>query len=240
MKAFSRTPRPSRSRRLGLAGAGTGAALAAASSAQAAVILAPTVVVSNSMGEYSSDADIGNAIDQSGLSTSYITGVTNYATYLASSPTHFSAGGHDLFWRSDNGTVTGSIIFDLGDLYSVERLAIWQGESSGAKSSTPNVNGIILESSQDLAFSSPSALGSFNVDRGLNATAYPVNDLDLTDSVGRYIRLTITSNYGNPVRSSFGEIAFGVNSVPEPSIPLLLGPALVAVLLKRRRPRLPA
>lgn len=100
--------------------------LAAASTAQAGVIVSPTAVLSNSMGNFGDGFDIGNVIDQSGLSAGF-TSDADYATYLSTSPTHAVGGSPDEYWVSSTATTTGSIVFDLGADYSVERLAIWQG-----------------------------------------------------------------------------------------------------------------
>lgn len=238
MKAFERKRRVSNTRKMGLAGAG--AVLAAASTAQAGTILSPTAVVSNSMGEFDSQHDIGNVIDQSGLSGGFTSGTTDYSDYLLTSPTHVAASKGGSPWLSNNGNTTGSIVFDLGGFYSIERLAIWQGGSTGGGGiSTPrNINGITLEMSTDSAFTSPFAAGSFNVPQDASVSAYPVRDFDLTDSVGRYVRLNITSNHGDPGLTRFGEIAFDVNAVPEPSSCFLLLAAGIAVIVRNLRRRL--
>lgn len=234
MNAFDRT---SRTRKLGLAGASAGVALAAASTAQAELILSPTAFVSNSMGESTfSDLDIGNVIDQSGLSSNFTSGTTNYATYLSTPPTHATMFSGDS-WQSASGNSTGSIVFDLGDLYNIERLAIWQGGASTGKFDDRHVNGITLETSLDPAFTSPTSAGLFNVPPGAGASAYPVHDFDLIDSTGRYVRLTIDSVHGpNTAFATLGEIAFDVSpaTVPEPSSGLSLAIAAGTALLFRR------
>lgn len=69
--------------------------------------------------------------------------------------------------------------------------------------------------------------------------AWPVNDFDLTDSVGRYVRLTIDSNHGDSFRTKFGEIAFDVSSaaVPEPTSFAFLATAGLALVVRRLRPK---
>lgn len=203
--------------------------LGPSATAQAGLILSPTAVVSNSIGEIAASVEIGNVIDQSGLSSGFVSGATDYATYIAAAPTH-SRLGTDLFWLGP--AATGNIVFDLGSAYSIERLAIWQGGPS--HKSAFNINSIKLETSADLAFTNPSAAGNFNVPRGLGGSVWPVNDFDLNDSVGRYVRLTIESNHGG-FRSRFGEIAFDVSAVavPEPSSFALLAAAGIAFVGKR-------
>lgn len=238
MKGFERKQRVSNRRKMGLAGtAATAAVGSTVATAEAEFIVSPTSVVSNSMGESTSSRDIGNVIDQSGLSGGFVSGTTDYSDYLLTSPTH-STSKLGVSWLS-NSAPPGNIVFDLGAEFTIERLAIWQGGPT-FKASTLAVNGITLETSRDLAFTIPNAAGSFNVpSQDVGASSHPVNDFDLTDSVGRYVRLTINSNYGAPGNVSFGEIAFDVSStpVPEPSsifIVAVAGLSLFAGRLRRR------
>ena len=166
--------------------------------ASADLILSPTSVVSNSMGSFSTALDVGNVIDRSGLSAGFTSGVTNYSTYIAMAPTHMSGLIPNISWQSASGNTTGNLVFDLGDIYNIERLAIWQGGSASIIGSSVQVHGITLETSEDIAFSSSTNVGSFNVPRQQGVSAYSVRDFDLTDSFGRYVRLTIDSNHGGP------------------------------------------
>ncbi|NJM38344.1 MAG: hypothetical protein HC845_11070 [Akkermansiaceae bacterium] len=132
--------------------------------------------------------------------------------------------------------LTGTIVFDLGEVYSIERLAIWQGQQV-VRSLNRQVNGITLETSLDSAFTVSQAAGNFNVPLSASAThpvTHSVNDFDLTDTTARYVRLTITSNHGSTASTSLGEIAFAVNQVPEPTS-ALLGLIGSLALLRRRR-----
>lgn len=60
-------------------------------------------------------------IDQSGLSSSYTSGVTNFDTYLASNPTHNST--LTTGWESGFAITTGNVDFDLGSSVTVSRMA---------------------------------------------------------------------------------------------------------------------
>ncbi|MEN1678577.1 MAG: discoidin domain-containing protein [Planctomycetota bacterium] len=207
-------------------------------SAHADLILSPVSVVSNSLGDRT-DEPVASVIDQSGLSGGFTSGVTDYATYLSTSPTHVARVDNGGQWRSTSGNTTGSIVFDLGQPYTIERFAIWQGGSNArARVSRQNINGVTLETSPDPAFTSPFAAGSFNVPRDVGVSAWPVNDFDLADSTARYVRLTINSNYdfdGTTSSTRFGEIAFEVSAIPEPSAALSGGLLMVGLLSKRRQ-----
>ena len=108
-----------------------GSALAAFS-AQAQVILSPTAVVANSMGSYASGTYTPvETINHSGLLTDFVSGVTNFDTYLASNPLHSLLATTEFFATS--GVLSGTIDYDLGALFKVDRMAFWDEESWGAK-----------------------------------------------------------------------------------------------------------
>jgi hypothetical protein len=71
-----------------LFGAAAGAALLLmqAEVGQATVIQSPTGATASST--FSEDYDIGNTIDQSGLSVTFISGTSDFDAYLASNPIH--------------------------------------------------------------------------------------------------------------------------------------------------------
>src|SRR5262245_22353362 len=61
-----------------------------------------------------------NAINQTGLSAHYTSGVTNFDVFVATT-THDSEPGTDFV----AAVVTGTIIFNLGSVISLDRTAIW-------------------------------------------------------------------------------------------------------------------
>ena len=206
--------------------------LGAPSGALAGVILSPTAVVSNSMGETQSTIDATR--NGSGLSIPFTSGVSDFDTYLALSPLHewiFTDGSE---WFSTAGVTQGTIVYDLGALYSVNRLALWNEEFSGIQT-------MGVETANNAAFVGAASVGNFlPVDSPFDAS-YPAQVFDVADSVARYIRLTLTGpqvpNRGTYV--SMGEIAFDVTpaAVPEPVTLSLLGLGLGAAYLRRRATR---
>jgi len=72
---------------------------------------------------------IGNTINQSGLSAGFISGVTDFDTYIAGNPTHTVFANFE--WFGAAGTNSGVVNYDLGASYSINAFALWNEESSG-------------------------------------------------------------------------------------------------------------
>ena len=99
--------------------------------AQASVITSPTdATASSTFIAAGFDFDIGNTIDHSGLSANFINGVSDFDAYLAGNPMHTSVADHNE-WFSQLGVTQASIIYDLGSVKTVDRLALWNEEFSG-------------------------------------------------------------------------------------------------------------
>jgi hypothetical protein len=97
----------------------------------ASPILAP-VAGTTTMGEI---FPLLHAFDQTGLSATYISGVTDFATFTAST-THDSQVDND--WVSS--TTVGSVTFDLGTVQTVDGLAFWNFGGLGGNPSSPSRN----------------------------------------------------------------------------------------------------
>ncbi|MEO0416922.1 MAG: PEP-CTERM sorting domain-containing protein, partial [Verrucomicrobiota bacterium] len=93
-------------------------ALGAVTQAEAAVIIQPQSA-STDLGVRDSFV-IDNAINQSGLSVGYISGVTDFDAYLAGDPEH--AAGES--WIAAD-PAPGSITFDLGSVFNLDGMAMW-------------------------------------------------------------------------------------------------------------------
>jgi len=195
---------------LALALATTGAA------ALAGTVNTPTVVV-NTMGEYGGlYPPVSAMLDQSGMSATYVSGVTDFATFVASGATHDI--GDYVSWLSAERTYAGYLVLDLGATYTIANFVMWNG-ASGLSAS---VDQFSLETSETTDFTGAFLAGSFTGNQTfLGASVY-----DMTDSIGRYVKLTIGGNFGNPCCTAIGEIAFDVSpvgEVPEPVSLLLIG-----------------
>lgn len=204
--------------------------LASAVSANAGVILSPVAIVTNSAGEFA-PGDAAHAIDQSGLSAGFTSGVTDFATYMASAPVHtFLYVGFE--WFSSPGVNTGYWILDLGATYSLLHVADWNDEFSGLTS-------LRVSTCADAGCATPVGIGGgIPTNWPLSATSYPADVFDLSGASSRYVRIDMTGPQTDNLYNglSIGEIAFDVAApVPEPSTLLLIGAGALLAGIKRYR-----
>ena len=202
--------------------------------ADAGLVLAPSSVVANNMGNTS---QLDRAYNQAHLSHTYTSGTTDFDTYIAQGVTHDSVPGSSR-WRSSNNTTTGNIDFDLGARYRIEQLVMWDGGFLNLE----DVNSLTLLISDVSNFSSSTTLGTINLGNPgvlVLDTARTHQLFDLTDASGRYVRFQINSNQG-ATRSSLAEFAFDAVAVPEPSSLAQVGlmMCLACLCSQRRRQRM--
>ena len=175
-------------------------------------------------------------IDQSGLSTGYQSGVTDFDAYLSSDPTHLNT--RENVWATNNGVRTATLDFSLDSLKLVDGLTLWyRGQDLG-----PQIKDFELYAAGNAGFVNATFLGSYIADPNLgtnSATRAEVFGFDLVQA--SYIRMEIlTPNFPTPILSA-GEVAFREQTaVPEPSSLALLGAGMIVVAgnsLRRRRRR---
>lgn len=177
---------------------------------------------------------INNTINQSGLSSGFVSGVTDFDAYLATNPTHTLAFPC-CEWFGNQNTSTASVLYDMGAVYTVSGLALWNEESSG-------IGLLNLYASTDGISFSPLLLGVVPTDHFL--VNYPADIFNFPATALRYMRFDM-SNCPQPNAASFsacaiGEVAMAVGGrnggeVPEPGTFVLLGAGLAGVALLRRR-----
>jgi uncharacterized repeat protein (TIGR01451 family) len=178
--------------------------------ANAGVVLQPAGATTTA-GEYGDQWVAVNAINQSGLSAGYTSGLTDFDTYIGSAPTHSVQSGNT--WFSAIGVTTGFFDLDLGGTHTIQSLALWnesqtQGELQG-------VNAFDLYGDVNADFSTAVFLGSFNATDGLTVAEV----FEFVPTTMAYLRIDILSNHGASCCVGIMEIALetgdallGVNS----------------------------
>lgn len=210
------------------------AGLTAAMPTAAQVIVAPTSATINSGGP--GDGSINNTFNQSGLATGYTSGVTDFASYIATNPQH-SLAFACCEWFSEFGTSSASVTYDFGATLGLDALALWNEESSGIGT---------LDLLWSLDGTSFSSLGVFNptdnpIEAGYGPQVFTFAPTDL-----RYVRFDMSGcpqNAGDYQACAIGEVAFRSTDVVTPAVPepgtwamMLLGFGAIGFSLRGRRP----
>lgn len=189
--------------------------------------------VSTTMGAYNpTNNPITDTIDQSGLSSTYTSGSTDYDTFT-STATHVGINDGSHSWFSALNNKTGSVTFTFASAVVLDSFALWNAHST-------NTNSI-----KDFALydDDNNLIGSFSAVKGPGPTSNIIQAqlFDFASAVETTsIRMDVSSNWGG-VLTSFSEAAFQVGTmtapVPEPSSLALFaaGFGLLGAAARRRR-----
>lgn len=204
-----------------------------ATPAYAQTIIGAKSAVINSGGP--GDGNIADTYNQAGLATTYVSGVTNFNSYIAGNPRHTPTfGGFE--WFSSNGTRSASVTYDLGSVIAIDRLALWNEESSGIGLLT------LLGSADGISYSN---IGQFTpTDHLPSVASYGADVFSFATLSTRYVRFDmsrcpqVNSTY---TACAIGEVAFRTAStmgaIPEPATwaLMLAGFGAVGATVRRRR-----
>ena len=188
--------------------------------ADAGTIRSPVSVVANTLG--TAGGSTARLIDQSGLSTNFSSGQTDFESYIALAPTHVVVSP-STGWASSTNTMLGYLEFDLGNAFAISTFALWTQNTFLA------VNNFTLSSALDAGFTSEvTGLGTFNAAIGLGVQTFIVS------GAGEFVRLQINSGHGG-TSVNLGEVAFDTAAIPEPASLAAFGVGLVGLQRARRR-----
>ncbi len=212
------------------------ACAAIASPASAQTIIGAQSAVINSGGPGS--GNIADTYNQNGLATKYVSGVTNFDTYVAGNPLHTIVfAGNE--WFSNFGTSTASVTYDLGSVFDIDRLALWNEDTAGIGSLN------VFGSTNGFSFSS---IGNFTPTNHPSATSsdetYGADVFSFAARSARYLQFNMSgcpqpqSGYNS---CSIGEVAFRTaavvpGAVPEPTTwaMMILGFGVVGCMMRRK------
>lgn len=181
---------------------------------------------------------ISSTFDQYGLITDYVSGVTDFDAYIAENPLHvfdFSVvdAGETYYyeWFSNFGTTTATVSYDLGEVYDIHGMALWNEDGNGIG----KLN--ILGSLDGENWTSlGSSLSPTNHAQGVD---YGADVFSWGTTTARYVKLEASQCPSSSawVGCSIGEVAFNATPVPEASSVAMagLGLAVVGAVAARRR-----
>jgi len=195
------------------------AATFAAGNALAGVVLSP--VSGTASDTYSGGGTpISNTYDQTGLSPTFTSGVTDWNSYFAGNPLKGYVFSNE--WFTNYGVTSATVTYDLGSVYKIDDFALWEEDAAGIG----NTN--VLVSTDGVSYT-PVLTGIVPVQPTLGVD-YGAQFFDFSTVAARYIELEINScpnpaAVGGYTGCAIGEVAFETataGAVPEPATWALL------------------
>lgn len=170
---------------------------------------------------------VSQLIDQSGLSATYVSGVTNFAQFVATTTAQYTCGPVCYPELGGVGSQVSPMFirFDLGTVMSIRSIAIWNQVGSGSLNTF------------DL-LSDAGSIGSYSVPDPISNPQF-ATVINFNPVATRYITIANPTNFGaigNP-GVILNEVAFNGTVVPEPASLLMVGAGLAGIVVVARRKR---
>lgn len=190
------------------------------------LIVGPTSISAN---ETTLDNNLFAIGDQSGLSRSYVSGVTGFSDYIAANPTHSDSIGQVVSFVPGSGDVTIDIQFDKP--YVLSAFVLWNRARVDQ-----GVRDFALYAADNPAFINAQLVGNFTATDVLGTPdAIEAEVFSFSQVQTQFIRFDVLTNNNTSFDlASLGEVAF--RAVPEPSSMTLVAISC-HVLLSRRKKR---
>lgn len=164
---------------------------------------------------------ISDTYNQSGLDNGYVSGVTDFDTYIATDPQHTSVyNGNEWFSREyDSPAGIAMVTYDLGIKTNIDSVALWNEESSGIGildlfGSLDGVNFF------DIALNLIPRDNFYDENKPNGDYPYSAEVFAITNSYIKYIRFGMSGCPQQPSSfnyCSIGEVAFSIADDPKPN-----------------------
>lgn len=178
---------------------------------------------------------LAQTYNQSGLSANYVSGVTDFDSYLTGGgPTHtWVFQGNE--WFSNEQLNSASVTYDLGAVLGIDKFALWHEDASGF-----GLLNLLGSSDGTNFFSLASGLTPTNTTLNVD---YRAQVFGFSASNVRYVRMDMSrcpqENNSGFTACAIGEVAFRTagTTVPEPVSASLVALGLLGLSAAARRRR---